>query len=125
MCVGWQTVGAMNCTSHGQILLRSFGRFSLQLWDDIIGELAPLAPEDILFINWGAWYHRFYIAGGREEFGAWKADMEEVILQRLVHIKSRVIWKGYTSFHYAGETGAFTGVRLRLQACCLQEVCLH
>ena len=101
----------MNCTRHGQILLRSFGTLSLQLWDDVIGEMAPLKEEDILLFNWGAWYHRFYFAGGPDEFNTWKADMEEVILQRMVNMKCTIIWKGYTTFHYAGETGAFTGVR--------------
>ena len=31
--------------------------------------------------------------------------------ERLASTRAAVVWKGYTTFHYAGETGAFTGVR--------------
>ena len=101
-----------------QVLLQSFATLSLQLWNDITGELAPLKEQDILLFNWGAWYHRFCFAGGPDEFNAWKASMEEVILQRMVNMKCTVIWKGYTTFHYAGAIGASQGCGIDLQGPC-------
>jgi hypothetical protein len=100
----------MELSSGGQVLLRGFGRFNLTLWDQVIGELEPITADDIILVNFGAWYHRLYVDGGQNEWEAWRLDVQELLMRRLVHYQARIVWKGYTTFHYDGLTGAYTGV---------------
>ena len=109
-CCGIQVVGHMQLSNGGEILMRSFGRFNLTLWDQVIGELEPITARDIILVNFGAWYHRLYVEGGSDEWEAWKLDVQELLLQRLAHYEAMVVWKGHTTFHYDSLTGAYTGV---------------
>lgn len=67
----------------GEIHLRGFGRFNLTLWDKVIAELEPITERDVIMVNFGAWYHRFFHDGGAEEWKAWKFDIYELVNERL------------------------------------------
>lgn len=41
------------CTS------RAYGRFNLSLWDDVMAEFQPFTEEDVIVVNFGAWYPRY------------------------------------------------------------------
>ncbi|CAL8469520.1 g9061 [Coccomyxa elongata] len=109
-----QVTGEMMLGGGGEIHLRGFGRFNLTLWDKVLAELEPITERDTIMVNFGAWYHRFFHDGGTEEWKAWKDDMFELVNERLSTSPAQIIWKGYTTFHYDGETGAFTGVQQEL-----------
>ncbi len=38
-----------------QVHIRNSGWFHVQLWDDMLADLQPLAPSDVLLVNYGAW----------------------------------------------------------------------
>ena len=40
---------------------RAYGRFNLSLWDDVMAEFQPLTEEDVIVVNFGAWYPRYNI----------------------------------------------------------------
>ena len=54
--------------------------------------------------NWGARNYGIW--------DIWRADVREVIYQRLVNIPAKIIWKSYSPTHFGGATGTFTNVRL-------------
>ena len=39
--------------------LRDFGEYNQSLFDDVLSEFHPLSSNDVLIVNWSAWYHRF------------------------------------------------------------------
>jgi hypothetical protein len=41
---------------RAQVHIRNSGWFHVQLWDDMLADLQPLAPSDVLLVNYGAWY---------------------------------------------------------------------
>ena len=49
----------MKLGNGGEIHVRCFGRYNASLWDDIFAELPPLTAQDVIIINFGAWYPRF------------------------------------------------------------------
>ena len=106
-----QVTGEMELEGGGRIIMRGFGRFNISLWDAVLAELEPITEADTILVNFGSWYNRLYIDDGAAQWEGWKADMQELVEQRLARTRAAVVWKGYTTFHYAGETGALTGVR--------------
>ena len=46
---------------HAQVFLRAFGRFNLTLWDDVFKEFEPLTDQDVIIVNFGAWYPRYNV----------------------------------------------------------------
>lgn len=48
-----------------QVFLRDFGTLNQTLFDDVLSDFQPLLEDDVLVLNWGAWYQR-YDWGGRE-----------------------------------------------------------
>ena len=40
---------------------RAYGRFNLSLWDDVMVEFQPLTDEDVIVVNFGAWYPRYNV----------------------------------------------------------------
>ena len=54
--------------------------------------------------NWGARNYGIW--------DIWRADVREIIYQRLVNIPAKIIWKSYSPTHFGGATGTFTNVRL-------------
>ena len=58
----------MDLSKGGRVILRGFGRFNLTLWDEVIAELAPITAADVILVNFGAWYHRFFFDGGQREW---------------------------------------------------------
>lgn len=49
----------MKLKNGGEIYVRCFGRYNSSLWDDVFAELPPLTEQDVIIINFGAWYPRF------------------------------------------------------------------
>ena len=45
--------------------MRDFGTYNQTLFDDVMSDFQPLSENDVVVLNWGAWYHR-YDWGGRE-----------------------------------------------------------
>ncbi len=82
--------GELLLQGSGEIQLRCFGRFNLTLWDDVMAELGPLTKQDVLMVNFGAWYHRFFFDGGPREWDAWKDDIHELVFERLANIPAQV-----------------------------------
>ena len=82
-CIYEQVIGEISLKRGGTILLRGFGRFNLDLWDDVLEELQPITKEDIIMVNFGAWYHRFFFNKGSEEWAAWQQDVRELLFERL------------------------------------------
>lgn len=80
----------MKLKGGGDIILRSFGRFNITLWDRVMGELEPVTDRDIILVNFGAWYHRFFFDGGPDEFKAWRDDVHELLFERLRHYPAQV-----------------------------------
>ena len=39
--------------------MRCFGRYNASLWDAVFAELPALTAQDVIIINFGAWYPRF------------------------------------------------------------------
>lgn len=39
-----------------QVYIRNFGLYHLQLFDDMLADLQPLQPSDVIMLNFGAWY---------------------------------------------------------------------
>ena len=50
-----QHVGDLILTNGAEIHLRSFGRFNLSLWDDVLDDFQPLTERDYIVVNFGAW----------------------------------------------------------------------
>ena len=44
---------------HVPCTCRAYGRFNLSLWDDVMAEFMPLTEEDVIVVNFGAWYPRY------------------------------------------------------------------
>ena len=42
-----------------QVYIRNFGLYHLQLFDDMLADLQPLQPSDVIMINFGAWCARW------------------------------------------------------------------
>jgi hypothetical protein len=74
----------------GEIKLYGFGRFNLTLWDKVVAELEPITERDIMLVNFGAWYHRFFFDGGPKEFEAWQEDVYELLNERLAGYPAQV-----------------------------------
>ena len=49
----------MKLRDGGEIHVRCFGRYNSSLWDDVMAELPPLTEQDVIIVNFGAWYPRF------------------------------------------------------------------
>ena len=49
----------MKLRDGGEIHVRCFGRYNSTLWDDVMAELPALTEQDVIIINFGAWYPRF------------------------------------------------------------------
>ena len=49
------TVGDMRLKNGAQVSLRSFGRWNITLWDDVMTEFGELMPQDVIFVNFGGW----------------------------------------------------------------------
>ena len=49
----------MKLRDGGEIHVRCFGRYNSSLWDDVMAELPVLTEQDIIIVNFGAWYPRF------------------------------------------------------------------
>ena len=45
--------------------MRDFGTYNQTLFDDVLSDFQPLSADDVVVLNWGAWYHR-YDWDGRE-----------------------------------------------------------
>ncbi len=49
----------MKLKNGGEIHVRCFARYNSSLWDDVFTELPLLTEQDVIIINFGAWYPRF------------------------------------------------------------------
>ena len=49
----------MKLRDGGEIHVRCFGRYNSSLWDDVMAELPALTEQDVIIVNFGAWYPRF------------------------------------------------------------------
>lgn len=85
-----QVTGELKLDRGAEIQLRCFGRFNLTLWDDVMEEFGTLTKRDIIMVNFGAWYHRFFFAGGPDEWIAWKDDVHELLFERLANTEAQV-----------------------------------
>lgn len=56
-----QFVGNFSMEGGGEVHVRCFGIFNLTLWDDVMEEFQPLTRNDVIMVNFGAWYPRFSI----------------------------------------------------------------
>ncbi len=61
-------MGEFRLTNGAQVYVRDFGVYNQTLFDDLLSDFAPLRSDDVLLLNWGAWYPRF--AWGSSEVGA-------------------------------------------------------
>jgi hypothetical protein len=57
--VAKQFVGEFHLASGGSVYLRDTGEYNQSLFDDLLSDFGALTPNDVLIVNWSAWYHRF------------------------------------------------------------------
>ena len=82
-----QVTGEMELEGGGRIIMRGFGRFNISLWDAVLAELEPITEADTILVNFGSWYNRLYIDDGAAQWEGWKADMQELVEQRLARTR--------------------------------------
>lgn len=61
-------------TNGGEILVRCFGRYNPQLWDDVFAEMGPMTERDVIIVNFGAWYPRFNFNEPRASLFPWPSS---------------------------------------------------
>lgn len=74
----------------GQVIIRSFGTYQAQLWDDIFAEFAPLTERDVILVNFGAWYPRFKISEPHVPWVQFQDSMTELVTQKLATTPAQV-----------------------------------
>ncbi|EIE21588.1 hypothetical protein COCSUDRAFT_66960 [Coccomyxa subellipsoidea C-169] len=90
------------------VFLRSFNVFNLTLWDDVMKPFGELQADDILVVNFGAWYPRYSVLDPHHPWPAWQKDMKELLMERLAGYKARTFWRSYAAAHYGGTNGTNT-----------------
>lgn len=73
-----------------QVIIRSFGTYQAQLWDDIFAEFAPITEKDVILVNFGAWYPRFKISEPHLPWVQWQNAMNELFVQKLATTPAQV-----------------------------------
>lgn len=73
-----------------QVIIRSFGTYQEQLWDDIFAEFAPITEKDVILVNFGAWYPRFKISEPHLPWVQWQNAMTELFVQKLATTPAQV-----------------------------------
>lgn len=58
-----------------RILCRSFGTYESKLWDDIFSEFEPITSDDIILVNFAAWYPKYKITEPYVPYQQWEEDM--------------------------------------------------
>ena len=80
--------------------MRCFGRYNASLWDDVFAELPVLTAQDVMIINFGAWYPRFNFNEPRVCLLLWEGCMAE----HLENGEALVHWlESQTSRHAGGR----------------------
>jgi hypothetical protein len=108
---------------HPQVVIRSFGTYNPQLWDDVFSDFAPLTAKDVILVNFGAWYPRFKASEPGAPWVQWQADMAAMLRDKLTTTPARVLWKDYSPSHFSGGTGTFTGIEEGLKEVPSREKC--
>ncbi|CAL8469668.1 g9209 [Coccomyxa elongata] len=108
--VAKQFVGEFTLNNGAQVIIRSFGTYQAQLWDDIFAEFAPITEKDVILVNFGAWYPRFKISEPHLPWVQWQNSMTELFVDKLASSPAQVIWKDYSPSHFCGATGTFNGI---------------
>ena len=78
------------CMGGSQVIIRSFGTYQAQLWDDIFAEFAPITEKDVILVNFGAWYPRFKISEPHLPWLQWQNAMNELFVDKLATTPAQV-----------------------------------
>ena len=87
-----------------QVIIRSFGTYQAQLWDDIFAEFAPITENDVILVNFGAWYPRFKISEPHLPWQEWQNAMTELFTQKLATTPAQVLLRALLSLTCAIPT---------------------
>ena len=118
-----QFVGDIELNNGAKIVIRSFGTYNSQLWDDVMSDFAPLTAQDVVLVNFGAWYPRYKISEPHLPWLQWQSDMSAMFRDKLVRTPAQVFWKDYAPTHFCGATGTFTGIDESLREVASRETC--
>lgn len=61
---------------------RSFGTYDSKLWDDIFSEFQPITEDDIIIVNFAAWYPKYKISEPFIPYMQWEESMAGAPFQR-------------------------------------------
>lgn len=109
-----QFVGDFVTNSGLSVHIRDMGTYNDTLLGDLLSDFNPLQADDILLINWGAWYPRFAWNQNQVAWRAWQQHIDYLFTNRLSKLPLQVIWKQYAPVHYCGPTGAEVGFENQL-----------
>ena len=56
-------------------MCRSFGTYESELWDDVFSEFEPITSDDIILVNFAAWYPKYKITEPYIPYEQWEEDM--------------------------------------------------
>ena len=65
--------------SGRKVACRSFGTYESRLWDDVFSEFEPLTSDDIILVNFGAWYPKYKISEPFVPYMQWEDSMAGVL----------------------------------------------
>ena len=86
--------------SSRKVACRSFGTYESRLWDDVFSEFAPLTSDDIILVNFGAWYPKYKISEPFVPYMQWEDSMAGVL-----HLMFSLISKQHRQYlHLSGRT---------------------
>ncbi len=54
---------------------RSFGTYESKLWDDVFSEFEPITSDDIILVNFAAWYPKYKITEPYVPYEQWEESM--------------------------------------------------
>jgi len=89
-----------NIPSGSKVACRSFGTYESRLWDDVFSEFKPLTSDDIILVNFGAWYPKYKISEPFVPYMQWEDSMAGV--QCLVF--SPISKHHQRCLHFSGQT---------------------
>ncbi|CAL5228102.1 g11175 [Coccomyxa viridis] len=107
----------------GEIHVRCFGRYNASLWDDVFAELPPLTAQDVIIINFGAWYPRFNFNEPRLPWESFQLDIRDLFVDKLSKSPAQAYWRTNSPTHFGGATGTFTAIEEPLEGVPVRERC--
>ena len=78
----------VRCTSQLECWCRSFGTYQSELWDDVFSEFEPITEDDIILVNFAAWYPKYKITEPYVPYEQWEESMAGMALSFLQHNRS-------------------------------------